>query len=106
MELVGGNSSSKIGIKIVFMQSEFRYRLAMPFKFLSVNNFFSHYMLSFQLQTGSSMFAPLFCLPSQSLPPLKIPDQCYYRPSWSLLPKIEHFPVVMQNTTFTRDGYT
>ncbi|CAF99193.1 unnamed protein product, partial [Tetraodon nigroviridis] len=59
-----------------------------------------------KLQIGSSMFAPLFCLPSQSLPPLKIPDQCYYRPSWSLLPKIEHFPVVLQNTAFTRDGYT
>lgn len=40
MDLVGGNSSSKIGVKIVFMQSEFRNRLVMPFKFLSVNNFF------------------------------------------------------------------
>uniref|UniRef100_A0A669DNE0 Mediator of RNA polymerase II transcription subunit 13 n=1 Tax=Oreochromis niloticus TaxID=8128 RepID=A0A669DNE0_ORENI len=44
---------------------------------------------------GSSMFAPLPCLPSQNLPPLKIPEQCYYRPSWSLLPKMEHFPTVM-----------
>lgn len=60
----------------------------------------------FQLPIGSSMFAPLFCLPSQSLPHLKMPDQCYYRPSWSLLPKMEHFPVVMQHSTFTRDGYT
>uniref|UniRef100_A0A8C4E4K8 Mediator of RNA polymerase II transcription subunit 13 n=1 Tax=Dicentrarchus labrax TaxID=13489 RepID=A0A8C4E4K8_DICLA len=33
-------------------------------------------------QIGSSMFALLSCLPSQSLPPLKIPEQCYYRPSW------------------------
>ncbi|XP_067340064.1 mediator of RNA polymerase II transcription subunit 13-like isoform X2 [Channa argus] len=59
-------------------------------------------------QMGSSMFAPLPCLPSQTLPPLKIPDQCYYRPSWALLPKMEHFPTVMhpQNTTFIRDGYT
>ncbi|KAG7224069.1 hypothetical protein INR49_015327 [Caranx melampygus] len=59
-------------------------------------------------QIGSSMFAPLSCLPSQSLPPLKIPEQCYYRPSWALLPKMEHFPTVMhpQNTTFIRDGYT
>uniref|UniRef100_A0A3B4X9Z4 Mediator of RNA polymerase II transcription subunit 13 n=1 Tax=Seriola lalandi dorsalis TaxID=1841481 RepID=A0A3B4X9Z4_SERLL len=57
---------------------------------------------------SSSMFAPLSCLPSQSLPPLKIPEQCYYRPSWALLPKMEHFPAVMhpQNTTFIRDGYT
>uniref|UniRef100_A0A8D3BQ43 Mediator of RNA polymerase II transcription subunit 13 n=1 Tax=Scophthalmus maximus TaxID=52904 RepID=A0A8D3BQ43_SCOMX len=46
-------------------------------------------------QIGSSMFAPLSCLPSQSLPPLKIPEQCYYRPSWSLMPKMEHFPAVM-----------
>ncbi|XP_026154135.1 mediator of RNA polymerase II transcription subunit 13-like isoform X2 [Mastacembelus armatus] len=59
-------------------------------------------------QIGCSMFAPLSCLPSQSLPPLKIPEQCYYRPSWALLPKIEHFPTVMhhQNSTFIRDGYT
>ncbi|XP_039856881.1 mediator of RNA polymerase II transcription subunit 13-like isoform X2 [Simochromis diagramma] len=56
---------------------------------------------------GSSMFAPLACLPSQNLPPLKIPEQCYYRPSWSLLPKMEHFPTVMhpQNSAFTKDGY-
>lgn len=53
------------------------------------------------------MFAPLACLPSQNLPPLKIPEQCYYRPSWSLLPKMEHFPTVMhpQNSAFTKDGY-
>ncbi|XP_070844891.1 mediator of RNA polymerase II transcription subunit 13-like isoform X4 [Chaetodon trifascialis] len=59
-------------------------------------------------QIGSSMFAPLSCLPSQSLPPLKIPEQCYYRPSWALLPKMEHFPTAMhpQNNTFIRDGYT
>ncbi|XP_051269294.1 mediator of RNA polymerase II transcription subunit 13-like isoform X2 [Dicentrarchus labrax] len=59
-------------------------------------------------QIGSSMFALLSCLPSQSLPPLKIPEQCYYRPSWALLPKMEHFPTVMhpQNNTLIRDGYT
>uniref|UniRef100_A0A147A2N0 Mediator of RNA polymerase II transcription subunit 13 n=1 Tax=Fundulus heteroclitus TaxID=8078 RepID=A0A147A2N0_FUNHE len=57
---------------------------------------------------GSSMFAPLSCLPSQTLPPLKIPEQCYYRPSWALLPKMEHFTPIMhpQNTAFTKDGYT
>uniref|UniRef100_A0A4W6E8P9 Mediator of RNA polymerase II transcription subunit 13 n=1 Tax=Lates calcarifer TaxID=8187 RepID=A0A4W6E8P9_LATCA len=57
---------------------------------------------------SSSMFAPLSCLPSQSLQPLKIPEQCYYRPSWALMPKMEHFPTVMhpQNTTFIKDGYT
>ncbi|XP_070408425.1 mediator of RNA polymerase II transcription subunit 13-like isoform X3 [Nothobranchius furzeri] len=58
-------------------------------------------------QIGSSMFAPLPCLPSQNLPPLKIPDQCFYRPSWALLPKMEHFTTIMhpQNTAFTKDGY-
>ncbi|KAM6975941.1 mediator of RNA polymerase II transcription subunit 13-like isoform 1-T1 [Tautogolabrus adspersus] len=57
---------------------------------------------------GSSMFAPLSCLPSQSLPPLKIPDQCYYRPSWALMPKMEHYSTIMhpQHNTFIRDGYT
>uniref|UniRef100_A0AAQ5YRV8 Mediator of RNA polymerase II transcription subunit 13 n=1 Tax=Amphiprion ocellaris TaxID=80972 RepID=A0AAQ5YRV8_AMPOC len=64
--------------------------------------------LCVQPQMGSSMFAPLSCLPSQSLPPLKIPEQCYYRPSWALMPKMEHFPTVMhpQNSAFTKDGYT
>ncbi|XP_028318308.1 mediator of RNA polymerase II transcription subunit 13-like isoform X1 [Gouania willdenowi] len=59
-------------------------------------------------QTCSHMFAPLSCLPSQTLPPLKIPDQCYYRPSWTLLPKMEHFPAVMhpQSSAFSKDGYT
>ena len=54
------------------------------------------------------MFGPLSCLPSQTLPPLKIPDQCYYRPSWALMPKMEHFPAVMhpQNNPFIKDGYT
>uniref|UniRef100_A0A672ZJ46 Mediator of RNA polymerase II transcription subunit 13 n=1 Tax=Sphaeramia orbicularis TaxID=375764 RepID=A0A672ZJ46_9TELE len=40
---------------------------------------------------GSSMFAPLSCLPSHALPALKLPEQCHYRPSWALLPKMEHF---------------
>uniref|UniRef100_A0A672IUR7 Mediator of RNA polymerase II transcription subunit 13 n=1 Tax=Salarias fasciatus TaxID=181472 RepID=A0A672IUR7_SALFA len=59
-------------------------------------------------QVGSSMFAPLSCLPSQTLPPLKVPDQCFYRPSWALLPKMEHFPAVMhpQSAAFSKDGYT
>lgn len=66
------------------------------------------FLLSNQPHISSSMFAPLSCLPSQTLPPLKIPEQCYYRPSWALLPKIEQFSTVMhpQNTNFIRDGYT
>uniref|UniRef100_UPI0037E774A6 mediator of RNA polymerase II transcription subunit 13-like isoform X2 n=1 Tax=Semicossyphus pulcher TaxID=241346 RepID=UPI0037E774A6 len=57
---------------------------------------------------GSSMFAPLSCLPSQNLPPLKIPETCYYRPSWALMPKMEHFSAIMhsQNNAFNKDGYT
>uniref|UniRef100_A0A8C8DXR5 Mediator of RNA polymerase II transcription subunit 13 n=1 Tax=Oryzias sinensis TaxID=183150 RepID=A0A8C8DXR5_9TELE len=55
----------------------------------------------------SSMFAPLSCLPSQNLPPLKIPDQCYYRPSWAVLPKMEHFTTIMHpRNVFSKDGYT
>ncbi|XP_057674816.1 mediator of RNA polymerase II transcription subunit 13-like isoform X1 [Corythoichthys intestinalis] len=62
----------------------------------------------FKTQVVSSMFTPLPCLPSQSLAPLKIPEQCYYRPSWALLPKMEHIPAVMHtnNSSLIRDGYT
>ncbi|XP_061703731.1 mediator of RNA polymerase II transcription subunit 13-like isoform X3 [Syngnathoides biaculeatus] len=62
----------------------------------------------FKTQVVSAMFAPLSCLPSQSLAPLKIPEQCYYRPSWALLPKMEHIPAVMHthSSSFVRDGYT
>ena len=68
---------------------------------------FFHYIFFIQPTIGSSMFAPLTCLPSQNLPPLKIPEQCYYRPSWAMMPKMEHFPVMHnQNATFNRDGYT
>lgn len=30
------------------------------------------------------MFAPLKTLPSQCLPPIKIPEDCIYRPSWTM----------------------
>ncbi|XP_036384476.1 mediator of RNA polymerase II transcription subunit 13-like isoform X2 [Megalops cyprinoides] len=53
---------------------------------------------------GCSMFAPLRTLPSQCLPPLKIPENCYYRPSWALPPKMEHLPIPPQ-VPFLRDGY-
>lgn len=33
---------------------------------------------------GCSMFAPLKTLPSQCLPPVKIPEDCIYRPSWTM----------------------
>uniref|UniRef100_A0A673YU21 Mediator of RNA polymerase II transcription subunit 13 n=1 Tax=Salmo trutta TaxID=8032 RepID=A0A673YU21_SALTR len=62
---------------------------------------------SVQPQMGCSMFAPLRTLPSQCLPPLKLPDQCYYRPSWALLPKMEHYSSLppSHHTPFIRDGY-
>lgn len=53
---------------------------------------------------GCSMFAPLRTLPSQCLPPLKIPDSCHYRPSWTLMPKMEPYSLPAQ-APFIRDGY-
>ncbi|XP_062844613.1 mediator of RNA polymerase II transcription subunit 13-like [Trichomycterus rosablanca] len=55
-------------------------------------------------QIIGSMFAPVRNLPSQCLPSLKIPEQCCYRPSWSLLPKMEHYCPPNQ-ASFARDGY-
>ncbi|CAL1569307.1 unnamed protein product [Knipowitschia caucasica] len=54
-----------------------------------------------------SMFAPLSCLPSQSLPQIKLPEQCYFRPSWTLMPKMEHYSSVLHTPvpTYLRDGY-
>lgn len=45
---------------------------------------------------GPSMYAPLKALPSSKLPPLKIPENCQYRPSWQLplSPKPELVPVL------------
>ncbi|XP_031434166.1 mediator of RNA polymerase II transcription subunit 13-like isoform X2 [Clupea harengus] len=57
-----------------------------------------------QPQMGCSMFAPLRTLPSQCLPPLKIPDSCHYRPSWTLMPKMEPYSLPAQ-APFIRDGY-
>ncbi|KAJ8346902.1 hypothetical protein SKAU_G00283030 [Synaphobranchus kaupii] len=37
------------------------------------------------------------------LPPLKIPDNCYYRPSWTLPPKMEHL-ALPPHVPFFRDG--
>ncbi|XP_017842735.2 LOW QUALITY PROTEIN: mediator of RNA polymerase II transcription subunit 13 [Drosophila busckii] len=36
---------------------------------------------------GSSRYAPLTNLPSQTLPPLNMPANCYYKPTWSLAHK-------------------
>lgn len=37
-----------------------------------------------QAFVGCSMFAPLKTLPSQFLPPIKVPEDCIYRPSWTM----------------------
>lgn len=37
-----------------------------------------------QAFVGCSMFAPLKTLPSHCLTPIKIPDDCIYRPSWTM----------------------
>lgn len=49
------------------------------------------------------MFAPLKTLPSQCLPPIKLPEECIYRQSWTvgkldLLPPGPAMP-------FIKDGY-
>lgn len=49
------------------------------------------------------MFAPLKTLPSQCLPPIKLPEECIYRQSWAvgkldLLPPGPAMP-------FIKDGY-
>ncbi|XP_071789483.1 mediator of RNA polymerase II transcription subunit 13-like isoform X2 [Asterias amurensis] len=33
---------------------------------------------------GASMYAPLKSLPSSKLPPLRIPENCFYKPSWQI----------------------
>uniref|UniRef100_A0A8D2N785 Mediator of RNA polymerase II transcription subunit 13 n=1 Tax=Zonotrichia albicollis TaxID=44394 RepID=A0A8D2N785_ZONAL len=56
-----------------------------------------------QALVGCSMFAPLKTLPSQCLPPIKLPEECIYRQSWAvgkldLLPPGPAMP-------FIKDGY-
>ncbi|KAJ8286318.1 hypothetical protein GJAV_G00037090 [Gymnothorax javanicus] len=58
---------------------------------------------SVQPHMGSSMFAPLRSLPSSCLPPLKISENCYYRPSWALPLKVEHLTLHSQ-VPFLQDG--
>ncbi|XP_050965328.1 mediator of RNA polymerase II transcription subunit 13-like isoform X4 [Labeo rohita] len=53
---------------------------------------------------GCSMYTPLRSLPSQCLPALKIPEHCYYRPSWTDMTKMEQYCLTTQNP-FSRDVY-
>uniref|UniRef100_A0A671Q3J9 Mediator of RNA polymerase II transcription subunit 13 n=1 Tax=Sinocyclocheilus anshuiensis TaxID=1608454 RepID=A0A671Q3J9_9TELE len=51
-------------------------------------SFVSH-LSSVQPLIGCSMYAPLRSLPSQCLSALKIPEHCYYRPSWTDMTKMD-----------------
>uniref|UniRef100_A0A8C4WU81 Mediator of RNA polymerase II transcription subunit 13 n=1 Tax=Eptatretus burgeri TaxID=7764 RepID=A0A8C4WU81_EPTBU len=51
---------------------------------------------------GSSAFAPFKALPSQQLPPLRIPDNLYYRPTWTLS-KLD-LPAAFLSDHFPRDS--
>ncbi|XP_022095741.1 mediator of RNA polymerase II transcription subunit 13-like isoform X2 [Acanthaster planci] len=50
---------------------------------------------------GASMYAPLKSLPSSKLPPLRIPENCIYKPSWQipLSPKPEFIPTTKESAT-------
>lgn len=37
-----------------------------------------------QVFVGNSLYAPLKTLPSQCLISLKLPEECVYRPSWTV----------------------
>lgn len=50
------------------------------------------------------MFAPLKSLPSHCLPPIKLPDECVYRPSWTV-GKLELLNSVPSMTMFNKDGW-
>uniref|UniRef100_A0A671Q392 Mediator of RNA polymerase II transcription subunit 13 n=1 Tax=Sinocyclocheilus anshuiensis TaxID=1608454 RepID=A0A671Q392_9TELE len=66
-------------------------------------SFVSH-LSSVQPLIGCSMYAPLRSLPSQCLSALKIPEHCYYRPSWTDMTKMEQYCPTTQNP-FSRDAY-
>uniref|UniRef100_A0A8C2CRU9 Mediator of RNA polymerase II transcription subunit 13 n=1 Tax=Cyprinus carpio TaxID=7962 RepID=A0A8C2CRU9_CYPCA len=48
---------------------------------------------------GCSMYAPLRSLPSQCLTALKIPEHCYYRPSWTDMTKMEQYCEIILDYT-------
>ncbi|KAJ8280824.1 hypothetical protein GJAV_G00059490 [Gymnothorax javanicus] len=52
---------------------------------------------------GCSMFAPLKTLPSQCLPPIKLPKECQYRPSWTL-GKLELLHPLPSFSFLSKDG--
>uniref|UniRef100_A0AAR2K264 Mediator of RNA polymerase II transcription subunit 13 n=1 Tax=Pygocentrus nattereri TaxID=42514 RepID=A0AAR2K264_PYGNA len=77
-----------------YIHSQFRAHLVFKFPPPLQDFSFVYRVPSVQPQLGSSMFAPLRTLPSQCLPLLKIPEPCYYRPSWALLPKMDNVPSI------------
>uniref|UniRef100_A0A672RHJ6 Mediator of RNA polymerase II transcription subunit 13 n=1 Tax=Sinocyclocheilus grahami TaxID=75366 RepID=A0A672RHJ6_SINGR len=50
---------------------------------------------------GCSMYAPLRSLPSQCLSALKIPEHCYYRPSWTDMTKMDGALLEQDYTSMT-----
>ncbi|XP_064152375.1 mediator of RNA polymerase II transcription subunit 13-like isoform X1 [Anguilla rostrata] len=102
------NTDHSLGPLVTSQLTEFRMEveegMASP-KAENVKDFsFVYRVPAVQPHIGCSMFAPLRALPSQYLPPLRIPDNCYYRPSWALPPKMEQLHLPPQ-LPFTRDGY-
>ncbi|KAG5844433.1 hypothetical protein ANANG_G00162470 [Anguilla anguilla] len=52
---------------------------------------------------GCTMFAPLKALPSQCMQPIKLPEECLYRPSWTV-GKLELLNPVPAMTFLNKDG--
>ncbi|KAG7481046.1 hypothetical protein MATL_G00062900 [Megalops atlanticus] len=102
------NSDHLLGPLMTAQLSEFRMEVEEGMASPKAENFkdfsFVYRVPAVQPQMGCSMFAPLRTLPSQCLPPLRIPENCYYRPSWALPPKMEHLHLPPQ-LPYTRDGY-
>jgi len=60
---------------------------------------------SCQALIGCSLYAPLKMLPSQCLLPIKLPEECVYRPSWTV-GKLEMLQPMAAMTFLHKDRYT
>lgn len=60
---------------------------------------------SCQALIGCSLYAPLKTLPSQCLLPIKLPEDCVYRPSWTV-GKLEMLQPMAAMTFLNKDRYT
>lgn len=59
---------------------------------------------SCQALIGCSLYAPLKTLPSQCLHPVKLPEECFYRPSWTV-GKLEMLQPMAAMTFLNKDRY-